>query len=270
MKFFRQFIQAIGKCFEAFGILFSPGFKRYMVYPLVVWVIMWGLMMLGLFNLGAFLTARLSAILDPASFEDNFPWLADALPFILTTFAFLIKILVHLLLWMISGTLVRYFVLICLSPLFALLSEKTDTKITGREFPFSTGQFLKDTGRGIVISLRNMCMEYAVIILCFVLSFVIPPLIIVTFPLSLFATWYFTGFTLLDYNNERHRLSIRSSVQFMKNNRGLACGVGCVYSLFFMLPGPFSVIGLVFGPAVAVIGATTAFLSLTQETDTNI
>ncbi|HYC29943.1 MAG TPA: EI24 domain-containing protein, partial [Chitinophagaceae bacterium] len=229
--------------------------------------LIWGLSLFGIFSLAGLLTTKLASYLDPESISKSNPWLGDALPYLLTTFTILVKLLLHLLLWMVSGTLVKYIVLICLSPLFALLSEKADTRLTGREFPFSLGQLLLDIGRGILISFRNMFLEYLAIFVCFIASLFFPPLAVVTVPLTFLASWYFTGFTLLDYNCERYRFGISQSVQFMKNNRGIACGIGCVYSLFMILPGPFSVIGLMLGPAICVIGATRAFLEINRNSD---
>jgi CysZ protein len=165
-----------------------------------------------------------------------------------------------------SGTFVKYILLMVLSPVFALLSEKAEEKITGKSFPFSFKQLLKDILRGITISLRNMILEYFFIFVCFLISLFFPFLFIITTPFLMFVGWYFVGFALIDYNCERHKFGVGKSIQFMKRNRGYACGVGLVYSFFLALPFvPGQIIGMMFGPAVAVIGGTVSFMEINKE-----
>jgi CysZ protein len=266
MRFFTQFISALSSCMEASSILFSKGFKRYMFLPLLVWVIIWAITIYGIFLVATDLADQVTTLLNAERWADRFPWFKDAGPYIFTTLTVIIKILIHLLLWMVSKTLIKYVVLILLSPLFALLSEKADTHLTGNDFPFSGLQLAKDIVRGVLISLRNMFFEYLIIIVCFIGSFLFPPLIVVTVPFSFLASWFFTGFTLLDYNCERYRFTLRESVRFMKENKGLVCGIGCVYSVLLALPlAVGSVIGMMLGPGIATIGATIAFLRITSK-----
>lgn len=107
-----------------------------------------------------------------------------------------------------------------------------------------------------MISLRNMFLEYFFIITGFTITLLFPPLVIVTGPLLMIISWYFIGFTMLDYNFERHKMTISESVKFTRKNIGLACGIGLVYTVFMWLP---FFIGLMFGPALAVVGATISF-----------
>ena len=89
---------------------------------------------------------------------------------------------------------------------------------------------------------------------------------VVTVPFSFFASWYFTGFTIMDYNCERYRFSVSQSIQFMREHKGLVCGIGCVYSILLSLPFAVgSVIGMMFGPAIATIGATIAFTGISYK-----
>jgi hypothetical protein len=73
-----------------------------------------------------------------------------------------------------------------LSPVFSLLSEKADEKLTGNSYPFNLIQLLKDIVRGISINLRHMLLEYFFIFICFIISVAFPPLFIVTTPFLLF------------------------------------------------------------------------------------
>ena len=111
-------------------------------------------------------------------------------------------------------------------------------------------------------SIRNMFLEYIFIALCFIISLIFPPLVIIIGPLLLIVSWYFIGFTMLDYNFERHKMTITDSIKFTRKNIGLACGIGMIFSVFLLLP---FYIGLMFGPYLAVVGATISFLELNEK-----
>ena len=166
-----------------------------------------------------------------------------------------------------SNTFTKYVTLIFLSPLFSLLSESVEQKINGNNYPFNFNQLLKDIGRGILMSLRNMFLEYLIIVVCLILTLCFAPLIIITAPLLMIVSWYFLGFTMMDYNFERHKMSISQSVQFARKNKGLICGIGLVYSLFMILP---LFLGIMFAPLLAVVGATLSFLEIKQKHDLSV
>ena len=49
-------------------------------------------------------------------------------------------------------------------------------------------------------------------------------------------------------------------------HKGYAIGIGCVYSLFMALPTiAGDAIGIMFGPTLAVIGATMGFLKINEQ-----
>ena len=140
-------------------------------------------------------------------------------------------------------------------------------KTTGKKHPFHAAQLVKDIFRGIGISLRNMLLEYFMMALSFVVTVLFPPLIVITAPLLLFISWYFIGFTMLDYNFERHRMSISQSITFIRKHKGLACGIGAVYSFLMLLP---LFIGMMFAPVIAVVGATLCFLEIKNNQSLSI
>jgi CysZ protein len=100
--------------------------------------------------------------------------------------------------------------------------------------------------------------------LSFVVTIFFPPLIVVTAPLLLFISWYFVGFTMLDYNFERHKMSISQSIHFARENKGIACGIGAIYYFLMLLP---SFIGMIFAPVIAVVGASICFLQIKNENE---
>lgn len=267
MKFFGDFFRAIGNCFKGFGLLFEKGLWPFIFIPLIVWLLMWIGTLYGFFILADGLAEWMKGYFSFDSIPDAGHWLSFAKPFLVSKLGLVLGWILKFIFWFISGTFIKYVMLILLSPVFALLSEKAEEKLTGRSFPFSFSQLLKDILRGVLISLRNMFLEYLFMFICFLLTLFFPPLFFVTAPFLLLVGWYFIGFSLIDYNCERHRLGVGESVRLIRNNKGYACGTGMVYS-FFLAFGflPLQIVGMMFGPSVAVIGGTMSFLQMKDTT----
>jgi CysZ protein len=265
MKFFSGFFTAVSNCFKGFTILFEKGLWPFLLYTILIWGVTFILTLLGIVAVSDWLAGIFTEYIKTVPEEGH--WLSWAKPYLDGAYVGLIIALVlKVLLWFISGTFSKYVTLIVLSPLFALLSEKAEEKLSGKSFPFSVIQLLKDIGRGIFISLRNMFLEYTFIIAAFLLGVIFPPSVFVTGPFLLFVSWYFTGFTMLDYSSERHKFGVGESVRFVRTNKGYACGIGFVYWLLtFFSFFPLSIVAIVFAPAVVVIGATVTFMSINQQ-----
>ncbi|MEO7311758.1 MAG: EI24 domain-containing protein [Chitinophagaceae bacterium] len=168
--------------------------------------------------------------------------------------SFLISI-AGLLLWLLMMlfyfSLFKYIFLIIGSPLFAYLSEKTESIMDGRDFPISFKQLLRDIARGVRLALRNTLWQTVYTIAVIILSFI--PLVGWAAPvLSLFIECYYYGFSMLDYSCERHRLSTAQSISFIGNHKGLAIGNGFIFYLMHLLP----FVGWVLAPSYAVVAAT--------------
>jgi len=176
--------------------------------------------------------------------------------------SFLISIaglLLWLLLMLFYFSLFKYLFLIVGSPLFAYLSEKTESIMDGKDFPISLKQLVKDMVRGIRLALRNTLWQTVYTIAVILLSFI--PLVGWASPvLSLFIECYYYGFSMLDYSCERHKLSTTQSISFIGSHKGLAIGNGFVFYLMHLLP----VVGWVLAPSYAVVAAT---ISLYHQKD---
>ncbi len=161
------------------------------------------------------------------------------------------QIILNLILLLFYFSLFKYLFLIVGSPLFAYLSEKTESIIEGRDYPFSFKQLMKDIARGIRIALRNMLWQTVYTVSILILSF-IPVIGWVTPLLALLVECYYLGFSMLDYSCERNKLSTSQSITFIGRHKGLAIGNGIVFYLMHMLP----VLGWLLAPGYAVIAAT--------------
>lgn len=172
------------------------------------------------------------------------------------------QIVIHLLLMFLYFSWFKYLFLIVGSPVFAWLSEKTETLIHGNDYPFSLKQFIRDSLRGVSIAVRNTLWQTVYSIAIFLLALV--PLVGWATPvLALFIECYYFGFSMLDYSSERKGLSATQSIHFISNHKGLAIGNGMVFYLLHVIP----LIGWVIAPGYAVIAAT---LSLQERKDAGV
>ena len=103
----------------------------------------------------------------------------------------------------------------------------------------------------IKIALRNFVLEILVTILLTLLSiliFWIFPLVPI---LILIAESYFFGSVLMDYRFEKDGLTIHEGIIKCRNLPGVPIGVGLIFNLILLVP----VIGIMFGPVLAMIAA---------------
>ena len=145
----------------------------------------------------------------------------------------------------------KYIVLILISPFLAMLSEKTEKLIYETQYVFSFKQYIKDIFRGNIIVLRNVMVEFFWFVVFFFFSYI--PIIGLIGPIILFIiACYFFGFFMIDYCSERHKMSIRESVHFVRANSGFAMANGIIFYLLLMIP----IVGIMVAPSYSVVAAT--------------
>lgn len=166
----------------------------------------------------------------------------------------LVSILVTVIFYFINATFNKYIMLILMSPIMAILSEKTEQQLTGKTYPFNMQQLVRDIFRGILIALRNMLIEYGIIILSFFLLFI--PVIGWLFSVFFLAlvSYYFYGYSMMDYCAERKRMGVMASSGYIWKNKWLAVTNGFVFWIIFSLP----LIGSIFAPVLAPVAAAIA------------
>lgn len=179
----------------------------------------------------------------------------------LLSFLFLMgEMMVRLILIFFYFSLFKYLFLIIGSPVFAYLSEKTESIIEGKDFPFSFFQLLKDVFRGIRLALRNTLWQAVFTVSILILSF-FPVIGWVTPVIMLFVECYYYGFSMLDYSCERHQLSPSASIEYITKHKGLAIGNGMMFFLMHLVP--FA--GWMLAPAYAVVAATLSMYHQKSE-----
>lgn len=178
-------------------------------------------------------------------------WLHQQKSGILSFFFLMGEIMVRLILVLFYFSLFKYLFLIVGSPVFAYLSEKTESIIEGKDYPFDFKQLMKDVVRGVKLALRNTLWQTVYTVSLLILSF-FPVVGWITPLITLFIECYYYGFSMLDYSSERHKLSPSESITYIGNHKGLAIGNGMVFYLMHLVP----IIGWVFAPSYAVVAAT--------------
>jgi len=188
-------------------------------------------------------------ILSFISFEDT----SGALGIVGTVLKWFFWIFLRLIFLILYLFLYKYIVLIIMSPVLAILSEKTDKILTGNDTPFELKQFINDVLRGIVIAVRNLVIELTILIILFIFSY-IPILGWISPILMLIVEFFFYGFSMIDYSNERKKLTVKESSKYIYNNKGLAIANGGIFYLLLLVP----IVGLMIGPSYGVVAATIA------------
>lgn len=181
--------------------------------------------------------------------RENISWL---------NFIFLFgQLMLQLVLLMFYFSWLKHIVLIIGSPLFAYLSEKTESLMIGKELPFSGKRFFLDTGRGVGIAIRNILWQSVYTIAILILA-MIPLFGWITPLMALFVECFYFGFSMVDYTNERKEMPVSLSVDFINSHKGYAIGNGMGFYAMHILP----VVGWVLAPGYAIIAAT---LSLQEK-----
>lgn len=189
------------------------------------------------------------------NWQSNYPWLKWPILIIQYT----LQLIVILLL----SFVYKYVVLVIGSPLFSILSEKTEELAANRKTNFSLGQLFKDILRGLQIAARNLIRQSGFTLVFMILSFV--PVVgwLSTWVIAR-KDWYYYGFSMLDYSCERHRMNAKESVRFIKRHNILATINGLVFYLLLLIP----VLGALVAPSYCVIAATLAFLKIQENEQT--
>lgn len=242
VKHFRLMADAAKSYSKALRFISANGLYHYYLYPVMMAVL--------LFYIS-------TSLFDTASENilNYFLELFNAQEYANTWYFTLAKWVLRIGFWFIFHSLNRYLVFIFMSPILAYISEKVNEINTGEKYVFDALQFVKDVLRGIGIALRNLGLEMFFTLLLFVLTLFIPFLLPISAVLIFCIQCYFYGFSFVDYNLEREKLSLNSSVRWMRRNYGLALGIGIGFYLIFAIP----YLGWIVAPVLSCVAATLAF-----------
>lgn len=242
---FKELIISIQSFFDAHKFISKNNLWKWIIIPGLFYAL---LFMAGLYFFGKTSNSFTEFILLKTGLKS---WLDKMQQSWLSWLFIVAQIFIMAVLFFFYFSLFKYIFLIVASPVFAYLSEKTESILLGKDFPFSTAQLLKDIVRGIRIALRNMLWQTVYLIAIVIFSF-IPVVGWVSPIIAFFIECYYFGFSMLDYSSERNKLNTAQSIAFIGNHKGLAIGNGIGF--YFMHLIPF--IGWLFAPSYAVVAAT--------------
>ena len=255
-----DFGHGVSGFFRAFGFLLKQRMAWMFLVPLLLWI----LLAFGMFAFSNWLVALVgewwTGVLGvTVPVPDHTGWQGfwdDVKSFFSGTGAVVALVVIKVALFLLLALVNKYVVLIVLSPLLAYASELTEERITGRTFPFSLSQLVKDTGRGILIALRNGFLELSITLLVWTVTFFMPLLIPFSVVALFLVSAYFYGFSMFDYAFERRRMRVGESVRSVNRNLGMVLANGALFSLLSKL----WIVGLVCVPLMAAVGATLALV----------
>ncbi len=250
----KNIVKGFKSFFTAFGFVFSNRLVGWYLVPILLYLVL----VIGFaFSLASFLSPWVTDLFNqffglkmgaqPETFWAKVGHLFTA------GISIAISIAMKIMIWYLLGRVMKYVILIVMSPLLAYLSERTEEIKSGKIYPFNLLQLLKDALRGVAISLRNLIIELFFIGLGFVISFSIPLLAPLVTVVLFVVNCYFMGFSMFDYISERRKLSIAESILHMRNNMGTVFGLGLAYNAVSMVPFADWVIAPINGSIGAVL-----------------
>lgn len=249
--------------FSGFGQALGFAFRNRMGWMFLVPILLWIAFAAGSIALASWAVDHLTTLAEThlgldVPDQDRGGWLGfldDVKAFLNGTRGIITLIAVKVALWYLFGLFGKYVVLILLSPLLAYASERTEELVTGRSFPFSFAQLLKDTLRGVLMALRNAFLETSINLLSWVATFFLPFLAPITLVLMWLVSCWFYGFSMFDYILERQRAGIGASWRAARERQGMVLANGALFWLLMKIP----FVGWVFAPLLAAIGAVLAW-----------
>lgn len=252
----KQLSIGIRHFFSATSFLSKHGLLYFYLFPLALSILLYITLSAVIVSFSRYLTtALLGDYLPKEGLHGEGFWSFLSL-FSNEAITTVVSIVAGIIIFMIAAKFSKYIVLILLSPVFALLSEIVDEKITGNKYPFNLVQLIKDILRGTLIALRNLSIELLLISAFSLLGFAAGPFSILVVPVLWLVGAYFYGFSMMDYTCERRKMSVGQSIEFIRRNRGIAVANGAMYTLLDLIP----IVGLTIAPINAVVGATTAII----------
>lgn len=259
----QEFSRGFVAPFKAFGFIFKHRLAAWYLVPIGIWIV---LIFGTTFSLASWLSPYveqwLSDALGSAKLPEESFWTA-AKSWLQTGIQFASAWVLRVLIWIALGRVMKYVILILMSPLLAWISEVTEEKLTGKEYPFDLMQLLSDAWRGVLITLRNLFLELLLTAAAGIVAFMFPPAAALTVPFLFLVNSYFMGFSMFDYYTERQRLNISESVAYMRRNRWCVTGLGVGFNLISLIP----ILDWVVAPINGAVGAVLCVHEAAENKD---
>ncbi len=265
MSLLSEFKTGLQAFSGAMSFILKNRLRHYFIYPLILSILYW----FGGYQVIDTLTQWVSDSiygkldLEPRQVEEgtfSFFWsIVETMKgWYNDGYTAILSFVVRIMMWILLFVVGKYLLLASLSPVLALLSEKSEEILTGKRIPFHVGQFIKDVGRGVLVALRNLFAELGMLTLLWITTFIIPILAPLTLILAFLISSFYYGFSMIDYINERDKKGLRESFQFMRDHRGLSIALGVGIAAGMAIP----LIGFIIASFVSILGAVAAVIAI--------
>ena len=243
----EQIVSGLAAYPKAIHLIRANKLGKYLVLPVILNIIV----VLALVFSGLGIGDWINGIIERHT-ENMNGWIQAAM----VAIKLVLPIIFFIVFIFIGGTIVN----VLMSPIYTMLSEKTETILTGKEFPFDAKQTVKDIWRALRIAIRNTAKQLLLTALCLLLNLIPVVGSIISICLIFIINAYYFGSSFMDYTFERWRYSVRESSKGTSELKFLAIANGAVYSLpLYLFCGTFIA---AFIGGVSAVAATISQLEL--------
>lgn len=242
--------------FKAIELLFSKGYMKFMLFPLLLNILIFWV---GISQISDLSVVARESFINWVDIANADFWGAS---FLQGALSGVITVIIYVMFFITYALLGGYIIMIILSPLFSIISEKTERLLMDGEidYPFNLKYFVKDIVRGVGIALRNVFIELGILLIVFILGLIFSFISWIGIIFMFFVSAYFYGFSYMDYTNERNRLSVKESVSFMRKYKWIAIINGSLFALVLFIP----YVGVALSSFVAVISVIAGTVSMIE------
>lgn len=222
MKFLKDLKLGYVSYFEAFKFIKAHKLWYYFIFPV--------LLFLGIYYLG-FVFQELK---HDIVVSDNMGLIKKIwLMFLRSLYA---------LLAVVMFSFMRYILIILLSPILSVVSERVERILTGNKYKFNLKQLIKDIKRALNLAIRNIIWELSIVYGLILGYYIISWMLglsdkvdsFVTGGIAMAIAFYYYGFGFIDYLMERKRMNLQESVSFVREHRGFAVALGSIFTIIFV------------------------------------
>lgn len=148
----------------------------------------------------------------------------------------------YALLAVVMLSFMRYILIIILSPILSIVSERVERILTGNKYKFNLKQLIKDIKRALNLAIRNVVWELGIVyglIICYLILDLVVDFSdgvdnFVSGTIAMLVAFYYYGFGFIDYLMERMRMDLQESVKFVRKHKGFAVALGSIFTLIFV------------------------------------
>ncbi|MFN5183676.1 MAG: EI24 domain-containing protein [Bacteroidota bacterium] len=270
MQQLKLFSEGVERFFYAFKIIYKNKLSHFYLYPFLIRLFFFIVSIAVFIYAYSFIKETLEDFLAFKNIPDQghyLSWLKKLIQPSSKSLSVIISISIGILSLLFFASVNNSLSLAIASPILSLAGESAEKKIIGKTYKFDFKQLLRDVFRSILITIRNITIQtvlFGLGLLLLLIPFAGSILYGAYQYFMLIGTWYFIGFSLMDYSCERHRYTMKESFKFIWKNKAYITGIGFSYwtLTFFPLIGTW--IGFPLACITGVVASTKLFLDLNK------